>query len=660
MSKHPIPRIERRWVGIGTAKEAALAAVVSSYFHEKEVYFPVFEFPSIDTPYTPSSDFGKDGYVGRAIGDRVAHQINNALARIQPEWILLLGLTDTEKGYLRALLPLERLITVDKIEQLPSEPPFTQAGSDSIRCNSSQLIEGLLLAKFSRKHLTIDEGAPALPSRNVHGGTGILIIENNGDVHDVAAVNFAFAVDADVVLVQPVDRMEVRLLPRQLRAWFKDGSVRDFEAVERPISERIKDIDFLQYKFATFFTVGLPYGLIIKNIIPCSHVLRELDCGVFIANNLIEEQRPLVFDSALLFSPQLFASEETDHILKILEDHNYSVKILLGKDATVKKLDNYGSYFPFDLMHICAHGGETDGYLTTQDFADRQAVQHKCEFYEIIGVEPAGNDKVKVTRKVIFKTFDGFPWGSKALKAIPHYVFEDMIKAIKSNKHDELVRVRADYPIALSCHIQCHDSIHQGLFHSLSGFGHPVVFNNTCSSSHELAVNFIDAGARSYVGTLWSVGNETARRAAIAFYQAIVRDGNLLAAFFEMNKAISNQKYSNVYILWGLHFSSVRTPSEKSDAKILNALVFNALGWLDKVGTTRDPEVRRNSLPIVKFLLREIVTSFAYKGVEKLEKIDPASLEDIEKAQPEGEDDFSRGVTELEIKTRLEDTDKPD
>jgi hypothetical protein len=109
MAESTFPHIETRCVCIATHGQAALAALVSSHFSEGGVYFPVFEFPSIDVPYSPSADFGKDGYLGRILGDRAAHEINNSLARLQPDSILLVGMTENQKSYLRSLLPLRSL-----------------------------------------------------------------------------------------------------------------------------------------------------------------------------------------------------------------------------------------------------------------------------------------------------------------------------------------------------------------------------------------------------------------------------------------------------------------------------------------------------------------------------------------------------------------------
>jgi len=138
---------------------------------------------------------------------------------------------------------------------------------------------GLLLAKFSRKSLAIDESAPPLPTKHLHGGEGILLIENDTSVPDMAAINYGFAIDADIALVSATDESHVRSLPRQLEAWSKDKSHHEFAWAKRGASKRLRDVNFATYKFATSFTKGLPYGLFIGNVIPCSHVMKELDCG---------------------------------------------------------------------------------------------------------------------------------------------------------------------------------------------------------------------------------------------------------------------------------------------------------------------------------------------------------------------------------------------
>lgn len=259
-------------------------------------------------------------------------------------------------------------------------------------------------------------------------------------------------------------------------------------------------------------------------------------------------------------------------------------------------------------------------------------------------------DKVTVTSKLIFTTLDGMPWIDHPLKRFPRYVSEDMMSAILSDR--KVKRAFCNYPIALSCHIECHDSIHQGQFQTLAAYGRPLVFNNTCSSSHELAASFVGAGARSYIATLWSVGNKTATAAAITFYKAALAGRSVLAAFVSMNKSIGNAKYQNVYILWGLHFSSFRRPDKQTDAKVVDRLIEAYFAYLNKISTTSVEEVRRNSIPIAKFLLIKILKRLSREQWERIRGFDPAQIGEHERGLPPlpEEDQLIRGVREIELK----------
>jgi hypothetical protein len=223
---------------------------------------------------------------------------------------------------------------------------------------------------------------------------------------------------------------------------------------------------------------------------------------------------------------------------------------------------------------------------------------------------------------------------SEPLNSFPNYVFEDLMKAIKTDKLDGVVRTPHRSPIALSCHIQCHQSIHQGHFDHLSGFGNPIVFNNTCASSHELATNFLSAGARGYVGTLWRVGNEEAKQAAICFYRSVLLQHNVLVAFHEMLKSIDTSKYCNVYVYWGFHFSTLKQPSESEDHAILRALMFIWHLWLKKVATTKDEVVKRNAVPILRFVAQQVLLEIQRRGISPPDGFDEGTISDIERSLP--------------------------
>ena len=608
------PEVETRWVFISANRQIQLAVSVASYFRDSDKYVAFFEFPSVEYEYMGTADFGTDGYFARVIGERIATQIGNALARVQPREIVLLGMNDIEKGYLVARFPKKILFESESAAEVADHLRLDGTFTGDIHCRPSEAIRGLLKARREQKRIVYDERAESLPSTQFGHGRGLIAIEEDGDLHDLAAINLAQACGLDVVLLPPVTRDDLRSLPHDLRDWSKDHSHHAFQSWKRWVRLSMEGIDLSRYEFATFFTNGLPYGLFVRNSIPCSHVLKSLGSGLAILNAISQEHAPDQFGSALLFSPQVFQSEETSEIQKLLLGDGFRSKLLLGREATVKNIDNFGAYYPYDVFHICSHGGETEGYLTSQSFRDRNGDGHSAEYYEVVGFGPIEDGQVVVRSKLIYHKLDGHLWNSSALKSFPSYVFEDLMKAIKSDETDGVVRVPTRAPIAFSCHIQCHSSIHQGEFQQLSGFGNPVVFNNSCSSSRELAVSFISAGARCYIGTLWKIGNETASEAAVRFYKAVLAQRNLLEGFHKMVMAINDPKYRDVYLFWGFHFSELKRPADAEGLALFAALMFTWRLYFKKITTTQDAEVKRNLLPVLRFLRDQILFDLQQRG----------------------------------------------
>lgn len=343
-SKSAAPEIEKRWVFISTNREIQLAATVATYVSDTTKYVCFFEFPAVEYPYTGCSDFGADGYISRINGDRAAINIGNALAKIQPERVVLLRLTDIEKGYPAAHLPTAITIELDSAAQLQDRLGIAPTLVGEVRCKPDEVIRGFLKARFERKKLVIDGLAASLPSSRLVGNCGLIAIEEDGDLHDLAAINLAYSCGLDVALLPPTDKKGLFSLERDLDEWSRDRSHHAYQSWRRWTRVALGDIDFAPYRFATFFTTGLPYGLFISNSIPCSHVIKYLDAGVQILNALALEHESYLFGNALLFSPQLFPSEEISEIRTLSDAAGLRVKQLLAADATVENLANFGGH----------------------------------------------------------------------------------------------------------------------------------------------------------------------------------------------------------------------------------------------------------------------------------------------------------------------------
>jgi hypothetical protein len=598
-----VPKIEQRWACIAGADQMLLAAQLSSCFNAADRYFVVLEFPAAALP---AEDASQKDDIGQMLAKRAATFINNCLAQFQPDKIVLLGLQPTAEPFLRAILPPQKLISVNTEGELLALPFLST--TEAIRCRPAQAIEGLIAAKLANRRLAFSEDALNLPARRLTGEKGLILLENDGGVGGIAVVNYAASIAADIVVVPPVERFELLPLARQLQEWADDRSGPALREVREKVTERIKDIDFRRYEFATFFTSGLPYGLILKNTIPFTHVMNGPYCGMFLATAIAGEAYPAPIGSALVFSPGEFSSDETLDVAERLEKSNFVVTPLIGPEATNENLTNYGSNLPYDLLHICSHGGETDGFFVKHDFNDRDGKPHTLEYFEVVSFAPGGGyepDKVRVERKMIFAKLDGVPWTQRPLSMFPRYVGRDMMQSLRDDSA-RLERTPVDVPIALSCHISCFQSFHQGMFDHLAAYASPIIFNNSCSSSHELASSFLATGARCYVATLWRVGDSTAQQAALAFYDSLLGGGKVLPAFSAILRSIDKNQYKDIYILWGLHFTSLARPATKSDQQIIAGLAAGYDMWIRKLATTKDEEVRRNSFPIVKFLISEL------------------------------------------------------
>lgn len=647
------PALNLQYVCVTCNDDAVVASQVSSYFNDPGTYFIVLTFPRLEAPYPETIDFQEDDYIAQLMGTQAAVRINNVIARLQPVTVFLAGMNEAQKSYIRAYVPDRILIEVDTSDDV--EPLLSRLTNKTfngiLACRSSEVVQGLLFAKYSNKCLSIDEAAPSLPDQYWAHGTGLAVVENNRTSDEVVAVNYAFSIGADVALVKPIKRNDLHPVQKLIYEWKKQQSDHAYQQLRQMLVERTEGINFPEYQFATFFTLGFPYGLLLNNLIPFTHVFIHPACDLFILNNIASELYPGVAGSALVFSPKLFQREETDDVIKILKQKGYLVKALVGKAASVDALAHYGEHFPFDLLHVCSHGGETNGYHATQEFTDRMGQQHTIEYEEIVGISPADQGQVAVVRKVLFRSFDGIQWMSEELKRLPKYVFEDMRKVLPLRDAGPTTtrRSRIDSPIYASCHIECSDSIHQGQFQSLASNSYPTIFNNTCSSWYEIAITFVAAGARAYLGTLWAVGNIVAREAAQLFYKHLLTKGTLLDSFYEVTRAIKDPKYRNIYFYWGLHFNTLKPPVQKPDQEVFNVLVASLLRWRQEYNSTIDPKLKRQCLRVLHFLSWELKTNFTPSHLAQLNNdarlTDP---EELPKEDDRPDDDFTkRGVMDL-------------
>jgi hypothetical protein len=562
-----------------------------------------------------------DEYVSNLQGGNASILINNAWARIGSRGhVILGGLNDQQKSFLSLPKGIET-IDIQKEEDVSHKLAAFADKKSELRCKSSDILNALVTALWNDKKLVIDENAPSdfEPPKN-NERPGLVVVERVQDASPVVAINFARSVNAQTVIVDSLAKCE----GRKAQWWIQEWKERDDESglieLKEAVLTRLRDVRLDEYEYATFFTEGLPYSFVIANVIPCSHVNLRIRPDLFVLNNIIfAAAEP--FKSAVVFSPVFFEDEETHWLCDFFEKGKYYCRALIGRQATLANFDFHAQFFPYDLLHVCSHGGEVEGYKMSEKFVDKDGKTHVVEFEEVIGYTPVPEQKgmVEVIRKAFPRKLDGFAWMSEELEKqeLPSHVYIGMWDCIFTSKGR---RTKIDQ-VSMSCHIACVDSIHQGQFHTLASHSSPLVFNNACYSWAEVAAYFFDCGVRGYIGTLWAIDNQDAVTAATIFYEHIFSE-TVLSAFHKAVKALNTTNSKDIYVYWGLHFTklSAGTDPEESKGRIRKELLHAATGWAEKITHTKSAEVKKNSIRVLAKVLNEIHRKFADDESNKIEK----------------------------------------
>jgi hypothetical protein len=570
----------------------------------------MFLFPRVKVAKSDELPFMSEGYVAYLMAEQPAVLIANALARMgRIEYLIIAGLSDAQKSYL--ILPKDSQIIeiADLSEVKRGLSPIVSGLRGELKCSNAKLLDGLFIAHKCRKKLVLDDTTEQLPEI-VSKGEGVIVIENSDDAASVVAVNYANTVNASAVIVKGFNKHEQREIEKWIQDWKRNGDDQQLRNLRKAGLDRIGEVAFAAFGYATFFTNGLPYGFIIENAVPCSHVNLSLRCDLFIINSILFNRSGHI-GAAVIFSPVFFDDEETNWLSAFFATTQYYVRALVGKNATLGSFDFHVQHFPYDLLHICSHGGEVDGYEMSEQFTDRDGKVHTVEFEEVLGHTPVPEkpDMVRVHRKIFPRKLDGFEWMSPEIEEqdIPSHVILDMWKCMMEC---EGIR-RGKDRIAMSCAIACTDSIHQGEFNTLAAHRSPLVFNNTCWSWREVAAFFLACGARGYIGTLWDIDNLAAVAAAQEFYENLV-GGSVITAFHKAVKAIDNTPSKDIYIYWGLHFSVLASAEsiEDSRSNVGEELLHTARAWIKKIERTQNDEVRGNSIRVLREIFTELFLNF--------------------------------------------------
>jgi hypothetical protein len=150
------------------------------------------------------------------------------------------------------------------------------------------------------------------------------------------------------------------------------------------------------------------------------------------------------------------------------------------------------------------------------------------------------------------------------------------------------------------------------MFNQLAGHHTaPLIFNNSCWSWSGIAENFLAGGACGYIGTLWAVDTDVATLAAKIFYGSLF-SGTVLNAFHKMQESTKGSNSENIYIYWGLHFSSVQKGAsiKESRESVCRSLLTSFYRWNDKLDETGSEATKKLIIELRDWNMKELKDSF--------------------------------------------------
>ena len=159
------------------------------------------------------------------------------------------------------------------------------------------------------------------------------------------------------------------------------------------------------------------------------------------------------------------------------------------------------------------------------------------------------------------------------------------------------------------------------MFNYLAAMHSPIIFNNTCWSWSDVADSFIGVGARGYIGTLWNIDNTVATKSAEVFYNNIF-EKTVLSSLHEALEISKNTRDENIYIFWGLHFTSIvpGVSTEASSLVVFSKIMDSLEIWKTKLEKTKIPEHKKTIASIIDWLSRVLARNFKKEVVKYLYK----------------------------------------
>ncbi len=537
---------------------------------------------------------------------------NNAAAALQPNAIILAGLSEEASSALKRYFPLRKTYCIASAADLQQEGLAKKGSKDgTLLWGRDRIGLGLLQALHAGKAIEFSDS----PSENarVPSESGHLVVCEEGDeLAQVIAATYAFSIGAGFQLIPKLPDEDTEQI---LERFYTVYDVRDqsptaiLESLRVELRARSADVNVEGCRCVTFVTGETPWGFAYPEA-PSTHLFSYPDLGISILNGLLAEQRGAPgIRVAMLIDPGEVEAAEIRLAIQSLRSRAVFISGMNGRGATVYRVTRMVELYPYDFLLVSTHCGDAPGWRWTYEFVDSEGIERRLVVDLTIGVAVVpGDEKLDVTQFIKFVSLDGVDWNDpdKKKKLYVGTAMTDWVKA-RQGKDLEPTRKETVKRVPGSSALKMADGNYLAIPRSLADHGSPIVVNNACASWHRLARTFTFGNARAYIGTLFGVSDVEAQDVVGRLLDRHFGKSLALALWHAQNE-IYGKGVRRPYILVGVHTQRFRTTATDAPMLILGQLRRALQHWTKRLRETdpADDSKMRTMTDYVRFLKTEI------------------------------------------------------
>lgn len=246
----------------------------------------------------------------------------------------------------------------------PADIESYKSGRDTLHWGRDRIGMDLLRALRAGQNLVFEDRASpyeSVGSKSKH----MVMCEEGEELSQVIAANYAFALDAGLFLIPEVDEDQAQdLLEGFYKLYDRDSGFAPAQAQSQLRQELLALCGSLPIpdEGSITFIGKLPFGFAYPEY-PSTHLFEYPDLGCAVVNGFAAEQpRTPGTGVVILVDPGTTPAPEIQAAIDLLEPRRAFIRVYQDRAANVRDVSDMMEHFPYDLLIIATHCGDSDGY----------------------------------------------------------------------------------------------------------------------------------------------------------------------------------------------------------------------------------------------------------------------------------------------------------